>query len=195
MSVSIAQQRPTTYSIVGATLAVNWWAFAVRGILGVLFGLIALFLPGATMLSFVLLFAAYASVDGVFGIAGAVRDARQGGRCGFLVVAGLIDIYAAANAALWPAMTVIGFVLLLAGWAMLTGGLMLSASFRLQGSDGRWWFALSGVVSIIYGALLALCPMIGALVLTWWLGAYALVFGISLLVAAFRLKAQLGRMG
>ncbi len=168
-------------------LVQNWWAIAIRGVLGILFGLVALFLPGATMLSLVLLFAAYVFVDGVFGIISAVRAARQHERFGLLILEGVVDIIAAAVAVAWPGLTVVAFVLLVAIWAILSGGLMLTAAFRID--DGRWWLVLGGIASLIYGALLIVAPLIGALVLTWWLGAYALVFGVSLLVLGFRLKA------
>jgi uncharacterized membrane protein HdeD (DUF308 family) len=172
-------------------LAENWWAIAIRGALGILFGLVALFLPGATMLSLVLLFAAYAFVDGIFGIVSAVRAAREGQRWGLLVLEGLVNIATAAIAVLWPGITVIAFVLLIAAWAILSGGLMIGAAFRLGSVDGRWWLVLGGLVSLIYGALLIVAPMIGAVVLTWWLGAYALVFGVALIVLAFKLKGRL----
>jgi uncharacterized membrane protein HdeD (DUF308 family) len=173
-----------------ALLAKNWWAIAIRGVLGVFFGLVALFLPGATMLSLVLLFAAYAFVDGVLGIVAAVRAARQHERWGLLVFEGIVNIATAAIALLWPGITVVAFVLLVAIWAILTGGLMLAAAFRLEIDSGRWWLVLGGLVSIVYGALLIATPLIGALVLTWWLGAYAMVFGVSLIVCAFRLRAR-----
>jgi uncharacterized membrane protein HdeD (DUF308 family) len=174
-----------------AMLARNWWAIGIRGVVGILFGLVALFLPGATMLSLVLVFAAYAFVDGVFGIISAMRAARQRERWGLLLLEGVVDIAVAAIAVLWPGITVVAFVLLVAFWAILTGALMLAAAFRLEIEDGRWWLVFGGVVSLLYGALLIVAPMIGAVVLTWWLGAYALVFGVSLLVLAFRLRARL----
>src|SRR5271165_7408887 len=93
------------YDLMIAVLAQNWWAIAIRGVLGILFGLVALFLPGATMLSLVLLFAAYAFVDGVFGIISAVRAARQGERWGLLVLEGIVDLVTAAIAFLWPGIT------------------------------------------------------------------------------------------
>jgi len=179
------------YDLLIAMLARNWWAIGIRGVIGILFGLVALFLPGATMLSLVLVFAAYVFVDGVFGIISAVRAARQHERWGLLLLEGLVDIAVAAIAVLWPGITVVAFVLLVAFWAILTGALMLAAAFRLQIDDGRWWLVFGGVVSLLYGALLIVAPMIGAVVLTWWLGAYALVFGVSLLVLAFRLRARL----
>jgi uncharacterized membrane protein HdeD (DUF308 family) len=173
-----------------ALLARNWWAIAIRGVLGVLFGLVALFLPGATMLSLVFLFAVYVFVDGVFEIVAAVKAARRHRPFGLLVLDGLVNIIAAAIAILWPGITVVAFVLLVAVWAIASGGLMVWASTLLGPHDGRWWLVLGGIASLIYGVLLIVAPMIGALVLTWWLGAYALVLGATLIGWAFRLRAR-----
>ena len=177
--------------LLAALLARNWWAIGLRGALAIVFGLIALFLPGATMLSLVIVFAAYAFADGVVGIVSAVRAAKAGERWGVLVFEGLVNIAVAVIAVLWPGITVVAFVLLVAVWAILTGALELAAAFRLGTEDGRWWLVVGGIVSLLYGALLIFAPMIGAVVLTWWLGAYALIFGVSLVVLAFRLKARL----
>jgi uncharacterized membrane protein HdeD (DUF308 family) len=167
-------------------LAQNWWA------IGILFGLVALLLPGATMLSLVLLFAAYIFVDGIFAIVSAVRAAQHHERWGFLVLEGIINIVAAGIAVLWPGITVIAFVLVVAFWAIVSGGFMLAAAYRMGPADGRWWLVLGGIASVIYGILLVIAPVIGAVVLTWWLGAYALVFGVSLLILAFRLRSRAG---
>lgn len=173
-----------------SVLARNWWAFVLRGVLAVLFGILALLVPGATMLSLVFLFAAYALVDGIFAIAGAVMAATAHERWGLLVLEGVVDIAAAAASMLWPGLTVVVFVLLVAAWALMTGGLLLASSLKMDADHGRWWMALGGVVSILYGAALVIAPLIGALVLTWWIGAYALFFGIAMLVLAFRLRAR-----
>jgi uncharacterized membrane protein HdeD (DUF308 family) len=176
-----------------AVLAENWWAVALRGVFGILFGLIALFAPGPTILSLVLLFSAYMLVDGVFGIVAAVRAARRHERWGLLLLEGLANIATGAIAFLWPGITVIAFVLLMAAWALVSGGLMIGAAFKLTLEHGRWWLVLSGVVSIIFGILLVIAPLVGALVLTWWLGAYAVAFGSLLLMLAFKLRAQKNR--
>jgi uncharacterized membrane protein HdeD (DUF308 family) len=173
-----------------SVLVKNWWVFVARGVLAVLFGLIALFTPGVTMLSLVLVFAAYAVVDGVFAITAAVRAAGHGERWGLLVLEGVVDLLAAVAAVLMPGLTVVVFVLLVAAWALLTGGLMLAASFKVDEHHGRWWLALGGVASLVYGVALVLAPMLGALVLTWWIGAYAIIFGVAMLVFAFRLKGK-----
>jgi uncharacterized membrane protein HdeD (DUF308 family) len=173
-----------------SVLVRNWWAFVLRGVLAVLFGILALLVPGATMLSLVFLFAAYALVDGIFATTGAVMAAQAHERWGLLILEGVVDIAAAAAALLWPGLTVVVFVLLVAAWALMTGGLLLAASFKVDADHGRWWMALGGMVSILYGMALVIAPLIGALVLTWWIGAYALFFGIAMLVLAFRLRAR-----
>lgn len=170
-------------------LAHNWWAIALRGVLGVLFGLAAFIFPGPTMLSIVWLFAIYMLIDGVFAIVAAVRAAGSGRRWGALVAEGLVDIAAGVVAAAWPGITVVAFILVVAAWAIVSGVLMLSAAFRVRGDHGKGWLIVGGIASLLYGVLLVIAPLVGAVVLTWWIGAYALVFGVSLLIAAFRLRA------
>ena len=169
-------------------LAENWWAIALRGVLGIGFGLAALVVPGTTMLSLMLLFAAYAFADGIFGLVSAFRAARQHERWGYLTFEALVNIATAAIAVSWPGLTVVAFVFLVAFWAIVTGVLMLGAAFELH--EGRGWLILSGLASLLYGVLLIAAPLLGAVVLTWWIGAYAIVFGVSLLVLAFRLRAR-----
>lgn len=168
----------------------NWWAFVARGAFAILFGLIALFTPGVTMLSLVIVFAAYAMADGVLAIISAVRAEKAGERWSLLAFEGVAGIIAGGLAAAFPGITVEVFVALIAAWALITGSFMLSAAFELDADHGRWWLVLGGVVSIVYGGLLVFAPMIGAVVLTWWIGAYALVFGAALVIAAFRLRAK-----
>jgi uncharacterized membrane protein HdeD (DUF308 family) len=168
----------------------NWWAFVARGVFAVLFGLIALFTPGVTMLSLVFVFAVYAIADGIFALLSAVRAAKDGDKWSLLAFEGIAGVVIGAAAAAWPAITVAVFIGLIAAWALITGSFMLVAAFDLEADHGRWWLALGGLASIIYGWLLVMAPLIGALVLTWWIGAYALVFGISLLIVAFRLRAK-----
>lgn len=171
-------------------LAENWWALAIRGVAAILLGLIAIFVPGATMLSLALLFAAYLLVDGVFGIISAVRAARADQRWGMLLLEGLLDIAMGIIAFLFPVGAVLAFVLITAAWALVTGALMVGSAFKLTRDHGRWWMLLSGVVSILFGIALVIAPLVGAVVLTWWLGGYAIAFGVLLLVLAFRLRGR-----
>ncbi|WFU58376.1 HdeD family acid-resistance protein [Bradyrhizobium pachyrhizi] len=172
-------------------LAQNWWLFLLRGILGILFGVVALIFPGPTMLSLVLLFSAYTLVDGVAGIISAVRAIqRKEERWGWLIFEGAVNIAVAILAFLWPGMTVLAFVLLVAAWSIVSGALMTAAAFRLSVSHGRWWLVLGGLLSVGYGALLVATPLIGAIVLTWWMGAYAIAFGFALVILSFKLRLR-----
>jgi len=173
------------------TLVQNWWLFTLRGVLGIIFGILALIFPGPTILSLVLLFSAYMLVDGIFGIISAVRAIRRKeDRWGLLIFEGLIDIAVGILAFLWPGITVVAFVLLVGAWAIVTGAVMTAAGFRLNVSHGRWWLVLSGVLSLAFGTLLVIIPLIGAIVLTWWIGAYALAFGVALVIFSFKLRSR-----
>jgi uncharacterized membrane protein HdeD (DUF308 family) len=172
------------------TLVKNWWLFTLRGVMGIIFGCLALLFPGPTMLSLVILFSAYMLVDGVAGIIAAVRAARRRDRWGKLVFEGLFNIVVGIGAFLWPGITVLAFVLLVAAWAIVTGALMTVAGFRLNIDHGRWWLVLGGLLSLAYGALLIITPLIGAIVLTWWLGAYAIAFGVALVIFSFKLRSR-----
>ncbi|MGH1569946.1 HdeD family acid-resistance protein [Methylobacterium sp. P31] len=178
-----------------AALARNWWLVALRGVIAILFGVIAFVAPGAFVLSLVLFFAAYTFADGIFAIVGAVRAAQRHARWGFLLLEGIVDIVVSVAAVLVPAAAVWAFVLLLAAWALVTGGLMIAAAFRLHLHYGRWWLVLGGVVSILFGIALAIEPGMSALVLTWWIGGYTLAFGVLLLILAFQLRSQHGAAG
>ncbi len=176
-----------------ALLCRNWSFVLWRAIAAIVFGVLAIVWPGLTLASLILLFAAYMLVDGVFTLLSGLRAARAHERWGWFLFEGLVDIAAAVVAFAWPGMTVIVFTWLVGFWAVVTGVLMLAAAFRLHGRHGRWLLAISGIVSVLWGALLLFLPLAGALVMTLWVGAYALVFGISLLVFALRLRRARGQ--
>ncbi len=173
-----------------AGLARNWWAIGLQGAAAIVFGLITIFLPGVTMLSLVMVFAAYMLVDGVTGIVSAVRAARQGESWSLLAFAGIVSIIGGILAVAWPGITVLVFVMIIAASEIVSGGFMFSAAFQLEHDHGRWWLALGGILSIAFGVILILAPLVGAVVLTWWLGAYAIGLGIVLMILAFQLRSR-----
>ena len=176
-------------------LARNWWLIALRGVVAILFGIVAFAAPQAFVLSLVFLFAAYMLVDGLFAIVGAVRAVQRHERWGFMLIEGIVNVVVGVAAVLVPAAAVWAFVLLLAAWALVTGGLMIAAAFRLHLHYGRWWLGLGGLVSILFGIALILEPGMSALVLTWWIGAYTFAFGVLLLILAVKLRSRHGMAG
>jgi uncharacterized membrane protein HdeD (DUF308 family) len=185
--ISTAADRMDAMS---ALLARNWWAVGLRGAAAIAFGLVALFAPGATVLSLLIVFAALMLADGVLNLVAGIRSARRGKRWGVLILQGIASLIAAGVAVLLPGLTMIALVYLIAAWAVASGVLSVVAAIRLRRDHGRWWMGLGGLISIVAGVLLAIAPLLGALVLTWWLGAYAILFGVTLLVLAYRLRSQ-----
>ena len=181
---------PARCDALSQVLAECWWAVGLRGILAIIFGLLCLLTPGIAIGALVLLFAAYMLVDGVFAIISGIRAARSGERWGLLILEGLVDLAAGAIAVIWPAITLVALVWIVAIWAIVSGALMLAAAFALNRDYGRWLLALGGIASLVFGILLILEPLIGAVVLTLWIGAYAVVFGVLLLVLGFQLHSK-----
>jgi uncharacterized membrane protein HdeD (DUF308 family) len=168
----------------------NWWALAVRGAAALLFGVVALVLPSAAIATLALLFSAYLLTDGIFAIIAGVRAARRGERWWSFVLEGAADIAAAVITLLWPGLTVVAFVALVSAWAVISGALMLAASRRLNERHGRWMLVAGGLLSLLWGVMLVVAPFAGAIVLTWWMGFYALLFGAALVGLSLRLRSR-----
>ena len=174
----------------GADLARHWWLVGLHGLLAVFFGLLALFWTGAALLSLILVFGAFRLVDGIFNLAAAARAGRAGRRWGLLAFIGLLDLVIAAIAFSRPWIAMITLVFLVAAGAIVSGGWMLSAAWRLEKGHGNWLLVLGGLLSLAFGLVLLFSPLTGAIVLTWWIGAWALATGFFLIVAAFRLHRR-----
>ena len=172
------------------TLAHNWWVLALRGLCAIIFGILAFVWPGVTLGVLVLLYGAYALVDGVLAIIAALSK-RQGSGLPWwaLLLEGLLGIAAGLVAFVWPGITALFLLFLIAAWAIVTGIFEIIAAIRLRKEiEGELWLALSGIVSILFGVLLFVRPGAGALTVVWLIGTYAIFFGIFLLALAFRLK-------
>jgi uncharacterized membrane protein HdeD (DUF308 family) len=165
-----------------------WWLVVLRGLCGILFGVVAVLEPGVAILSLLAVFAVYMLVDGLFGLISAVMASQRGERWGLLLTESLFNFVVGVVMLLFPEITVLSFMLLIAAWAILTGALMTGAAMNHRG-DGRWWLVAGGLASVVFGIVLAIGPLIGAVVLTWWLGIYALIFGTALVVFGLRLRA------
>jgi uncharacterized membrane protein HdeD (DUF308 family) len=171
-------------------LARNWWALAIRGAAAVVFGLIALFWPPAAFVALVLVFGAYALVDGIFNLVAAVRAGRSGRRWGPLVFEGVVSVIAGLITLFWPGISALALVLTIAAWSVVTGIAEVAAAIRLRKQiEGEWLLGLSGVLSIAIGVLLFISPAMGAIAIAIWLGAYSVVFGAVMIGLALKLRS------
>ena len=171
-------------------LASNWWAVGLRGVLAIIFGVLAFAWPGITADVLVAFFGAYALVDGVLALIAALRSGHLGPRWWSLLVEGIVGIAIALVVFFLPAVAALWLVWVIAVWAIVTGLLKIAAAFRLRAEiENEWSLGLSGLGSVIFGILLAVWPTAGAVALVWLIGAYAVMFGLLLLWLAFRLRA------
>jgi uncharacterized membrane protein HdeD (DUF308 family) len=166
----------------------SWWIFALRGVVAILFGVAALAWPHITLEVLVLLFGAFTLAEGIFAFATAVTDGV--GKYGvWVMLEGITEIVAGIATLVWPSITTFMLVYLIAAWAIITGILQIVAAVELRkGIESAGWSILSGILSVIVGVVLALQPTAGALALVWLIGFYAIVFGVLVLVLAFRLR-------
>jgi uncharacterized membrane protein HdeD (DUF308 family) len=170
-------------------LADNWWVILIRGIAGVLFGLLALVWPGITLLALVALFGAYAFVDGISAIVAAVAKGRQHQPWGLLAFEGIVGVAAGIVTFAWPGVTAVALLVVIAVWALWTGILEILAGVRIRREvKGEWMLYLSGAASVLFGILLFISPGTGAVALAWLIGVFALFFGLLFVVLAFRLR-------
>src|SRR5262245_592753 len=173
-------------------LSRNWWVILLRGLAGICFGIITFIAPGISLAALVLVWGAYALADGILELVSAVRR-RGEDRWWLLVVEGLVGIAAGVVTFMWPGITAIVLLYVIAAWALVTGALEIAAAIRLRKViANEWLLALSGLASLVFGIVLFLFPGAGALAVIVWIGAYALVFGALVVALAFRLRS-LGR--
>jgi uncharacterized membrane protein HdeD (DUF308 family) len=174
--------------------AKNWWALALRGIFGILFGLAAFLVPTATVLTLIILFAAYMLADGVFAMIAGVRAARRHERSWPMFLEGIADLVAGAIAVAMPGLTVFILVYLFGFWAIISGVFLIAAGLQRRAGGRAWLLAVNGGLSALWGVLIIFWlitqPVIGVLAVVWWIGIYALAFGIVLLIAGFSLRRR-----
>jgi uncharacterized membrane protein HdeD (DUF308 family) len=171
-------------------VARDWWVFAIRGIAAIVFGILAFIWPERTLTVLVLLFGAYALVDGVALLVALARGDAVARRHAWAAgIIGVLGIVAGVVTFLWPGLTALSLLYLVAFWAIATGSFQVIAAVALRRElDGEFWMALGGVASIVFGALLVAFPGDGLITLVWLVGIWSVVFGVSSIGLAFRLR-------
>ncbi len=174
-----------------AHLSRNWWMIVIRGVLAILFGLMAFFWPRITVTALILLFGAYVLLDGIFAVGNALSNRSTNRRWWVLLLEGLAGIAAGILTFVWPGITGLVLLFFIAAWAIVTGVLEVIAAFQLRAEiANEVWLALGGLLYGVFGLVILLAPRVGALAVLWLIAAYAILFGLSFVALGLRLRNQ-----
>jgi uncharacterized membrane protein HdeD (DUF308 family) len=170
-------------------LASQWGWIALRGLAAVSFGVMAFVWPEPTLVALTLVCGAYVFVDGVIVLMAAFRIRDQHRPLWPLVIVGVLGVAAGAVTFVWPDITALSLLLVIAAWALVMGAFQIASAIHIRKTiDNEWMLGLSGVVSMIFGAMIFFYPQAGALAVAWMIGAFAIPFGLLLIMLGFRLR-------
>lgn len=165
-------------------VARHWWVLLVRGSVSILFGIAALAWPGITLASLVFVYGAYCFADGVLALLGGYNM-----KFWQSLLVGVISIGAGLATFLYPGLTALVLLYLIATWAVVRGVFEIMAAIEFRKIIEReWMLVLAGLASIAFGILVMLNPGAGALSVLWIMGFYALFFGTLLVIASFKVR-------
>lgn len=167
----------------------NWWLVLLRGIVSILFGLLAFAWPRATILALTVLFGAYALADGILSLVVAITGSDRAAPAWWLALVGLLGIAAGLIAFFWPAKTAFALIIMIGVWALTIGIFEIFGAIRLRNEiDDEWWLITAGILSVLFGLSVLMAPAAGALAIVWLLAAYAILAGVLMVAFSFRLK-------
>ena len=171
-----------------AALAQNWWMVALRGVAAILFGFGAIVWPDITVGVLVAIFGVFAIVDGSFSVASSLAG-PQSERWWYLF-GGIASIAIGVIAWVWPDLTALTLLYIIASWAVIEGTFEIAAAIALrEWLTEEWLLILSGAVSIVFGIVLFAFPGEGAIALVTTIGIFSMILGGSLIGLALRLRA------
>ena len=167
-----------------------WWVPVIRGISGIVFGIIAFAYPGIALATLVLLFGAWMLIDGVFRVVGATAGRASDPDWGFHLIIGILGIVVGILTFRAPRITALALIIYVAAWALMIGAAEIALAVKLRREiKGEWFLILMGLASIVFAVLLLWNPGPGALALLWLIASYAIVFGVLAIFFGFRLRS------
>ena len=171
-----------------------WWAFVVRGIVAILFGILAYAWPGITLATLIIFFGVYVLIDGILLVIKTIGNWGERDDRWLLLLEGLLGIGIGVITFVAPGITAIGLIFYIAAWSLATGVLEIAAAIRLRKEiQGEGWMILSGIASIVFAVLVMFFPGAGALGLLWLIAAYAIIFGVMLVILGIKLRGHRSR--
>jgi len=170
-------------------LSRNWWAVLLRGICAVIFGLAAFAWPGITLALLILFYGAYVLVEGIFAVVSSFGRTKDSKFPWSMFLVGLVSIAVGLITFVWPGLTALALLYLIGAWAIVRGIFEIVAAFELRKQiEGEWLMIIAGMASVLFGVLMVLWPGAGVLALLWLIGIFAVIFGVIIIILAFKLR-------
>ena len=177
-------------------LAISWWLLFMRGVAALLLGTLTVTLHKVSLYDLALVFFGYVTLDAVGNAAGGITAARKREPYALLFIQAIVGFIAAMLTVAIPGLSMMGLIYIISGWALAMGALAIMYAVRLRRHvDGKWLLALSGAASFALGILMIAVPLAGLPAVVFWIGTYAFVFGILLIILAIRLRSLVKRRG
>jgi uncharacterized membrane protein HdeD (DUF308 family) len=164
------------------------WTYILRGLLAIIFGIVAFLAPGIALRTLVILFAVWMLIDGAGALVNTMQ-ARGKGSWWLGLLEGIAGIVAGVVALFWPDITALVLLLLIGSWAIVTGVLEVWAAIRLRAMiQGELFLALSGILSVLFGLYVIVFPGLGVYSVLWLIGFFGILYGLTLISLGWRLR-------
>ncbi|KGG93281.1 membrane protein [Comamonas thiooxydans] len=167
----------------------SWWVLLLRGAAAIIFGVLTWMQPAASAAALVLVFGAYVFVDGLLGIYTAIKSCQQSRHWWVVLLWGLTGVVVGVLTVINPAITALVLTIYIGVWALMTGVLQIVAALRLRKEiQGEWVLVLGGLLSVLFGIFVLMQPGAGMMAMLWVLATYAVIFGVLMVILAFKIK-------
>jgi uncharacterized membrane protein HdeD (DUF308 family) len=175
---------------ISEVLKEKWWVLLLRGLIAVAFAVMIWLQPAISLKALIILFGAFAFADGLLGVWGAFSSRKDRDNWWLLMLWGLVGIGIGLITFVAPQVTALALLFYIALWAIVTGILEIIAAVKLRKEiEGEWLLGLAGLLGVVFGILLISRPGVGVLAVLWLIAAYSLIFGVLLVVLAFKVRS------
>ena len=170
----------------------SWWVLLLRGVAAIVFGVLTWMQPAASAAALVLIFGAYVFLDGVLGVFSAIKSRNESRHWWMVLLWGLTGVVFGVLTVINPAITALVLTIYIGVWALITGVVEIVAALRLRKEiEGEWLLVLGGLISVLFGSFVLAQPGAGMMAMLWVIATYAVIFGVLMVLLAFKVKKAL----
>jgi len=170
-----------------------WWELVLRGMVIIVFGILAMIYPGLTLSVFIIFFGAFAFIEGIFQMVGSFAAKADNPQWSLMFISGLFSFFVGAIVLAWPGMSALVLLWFIAAWFLINGTVQVVFGLRShEGGSKMGIHVLGGIIGIMFGLMAFMWPGATAISIVWIVGLFAIFFGIQLMVLGFLSRGEDG---